>query len=294
MRLKSKITEFFGYLGRYISHLLFSLYLLFTLFPLVWIISLSFKPHKAIIQQPPPLLFNPTIANFKAILIDVFTEQTVHASSRINIPMTLLNSTVISGFAVTLSLIVGIPAAYAFAKLTFVGKEDIAFTILSIRFAPALMVIVPMLAIFRRMGLVDTYIGLIFAYQLITLPMVVWIMRSFFEDIPDSIIESAEIDGANIFQKFSSVLIPIVKPGIGASATLAFIFAWHQLTFPLILGGSSTRTVTLGMLGFIGYERVMWGNMAAAIVIATIPTLLVAAFLQKYIVRGITMGAVKS
>lgn len=293
--VKKNLKDILAILARFSSHSLFVLYLLFSLFPLYWIITLSLKPRDAIIQIPPPFLFSATIANFKNILIDVFAGgESIGTSSRVNIPITIMNSSIIVGASVAFSLIVGIPAGYAFAKKNFLGKENIAFTILSIRFAPALMVIVPLLAIFRNLGLVDTYIGMIFAYQLITLPMVVWIMRSFFEDIPDSIIESAEIDGSNIFQKFIYVLIPMAKPGIGASATLSFIFAWQQLTFPLILGGTNTEMVTLGMLGFIGYERVMWGNMAAAIVISVLPTLLIAAFFQQYIVSGMTLGAVKS
>ena len=274
-----------------ISHLLFILYLFITVFPLFWIFSMAFKTPSAITAIPPRIIFSPTFANFREAFVKIILEGADRG--QVNVPEAIFNSTIIVGAAVVISVILALPAAYAFAKMSFKGKENFAFTILSIRFAPFLVVIVPLLEIYRGLGWNDTYLGMILSYQLITLPMTVWILRSFFKDIPDAIIESAEIDGASLFDKFRFIFIPILKPGIAASIIISFIFGWHQLTLPLILGGSNTRTVTLAMQGFIGHERVLWGQMAAGILVASIPAILVAAFFSKYIVRGITLGAVK-
>lgn len=287
----SKLLQYIKHIGGLISHFIFIFYFLFTIFPLYWIFSLAFKGKKAIKTTPPPIIFKPTLENFRVILVDIFKEGA--ARGAVNIPEAIFNTTLIVGISVFISIIVGLPAAYALAKKTFAGKDDIAFTILSIRFAPLLAVIVPLLEIYRRFQLQDTYLGMILVYQLITLPMVVWILRSFFEDIPQAIIDSSEIDGANIWEKFRYILIPMVKPGIAASAILSFIFGWHQLSLPLVLGGSRTKTITLAMQGFIGHEEVLWGQMAAAVVVSSLPALLVAAVFSKYIVRGITLGAVK-
>jgi len=274
-----------------ISHFLFIIYFLTAVFPLFWIFTMAFKTPAAIRAVPPRILFSPTLENFREAFLQIIFEGA--GRGQVNIPVAIINSTIIVGAAVTISVLLALPAAYALAKKSFKGKENIAFTILSIRFAPFLVVIVPLLNVYRNFGWNDTFLGMILSYQLITLPMTVWILRSFFEDIPDAIIESAEIDGASLLDKFRYIFIPIIKPGIAASVIISFIFGWHQLTLPLVLGGSNTRTVTLAMQGFIGHERVLWGQMAAGILVASIPAVLVAAFFSKYIVRGITLGAVK-
>ncbi len=205
----------------------------------------------------------------------------------------MLNSIIVSGCAVTLSVILGVPAAWALARGAIPGRDHIAFTFLSFRFAPELMVILPLFMIYMKIGLYDTYIGLILAHQLICLPMVIWIMMSFFKDIPAEIEEAARVDGASVWLTLRAVILPIALPGIASATIIAFIFSWNNLIFGLILSGGATRPVTMGILQSMTFDQIKWGLMAASAVIAAVPGMLGAIFLQRYITRGLTMGAVK-
>ena len=134
------------------------------------------------------------------------------------------------------SLLVGVPAAYALARYNFKGKENLAFTFLSFRFAPELVVIIPLSVIYRQLGLYDTYFGIIWVYQLVTLPLLIWVLRSYFEDISPDIEQAAMVDGYPWWQIFFRILLPLVRPGLAAAALLAFVFAWNNFIFPLVLG----------------------------------------------------------
>jgi len=186
-----------------------------------------------------------------------------------------------------------VPAAYALARFRFRFKEDIAFTFLSFRFAPEIAIIIPIYVLYQKLQLYNSYIGLILVYQLITLPLIIWIMRGYFEDISVEIEQAARLDGYTWWGVFTKIALPLVKPGLAATAILAFIFAWNNFIFGLILGAKETFPTTVGTLGFISYESVLWGQMAAATVITILPPLLLAIFIQKYLVRGLTMGALR-
>jgi multiple sugar transport system permease protein len=212
---------------------------------------------------------------------------------RPDFPRYFLNTLIVASATVAVSLVLGTFAAYSLARFSFRFKEDIAFTFLSFRFAPELMVILPLYIVFQKMGLIDSFAGLTMAYQLITLPFLIWVLRGFFEEIPREIEQAARADGYTWWGVFRKISLPLVKPGIAAVVILSFIFAWNNFIFAMILGGERTQTVTLGILGFIGYERVLWGHMAAATMICVIPELILAFLVQQYIVRGLTFGAVK-
>lgn len=263
------------------------LFLCFFVLPILWILMMSLKEFRDIIAYPPKFLFKPTLDNYREILIG-------------NVPgkgtdylRFMLNSVIISGSAVILAVLLGVPAAYALARGGIRGRDHIAFTFLSFRFAPELMVILPMLMIYTRIGLYDTYIGLILAHQLICLPMVIWIMMSFFQDIPAEIEEAARVDGASVWLTLRAVILPIALPGIASATIIAFIFSWNNLIFGLILSGGSTRPVTMGILQAMAFDQIKWGQMAASAMIAAVPGMIGAIFLQRYITRGLTMGAVK-
>lgn len=200
---------------------------------------------------------------------------------------------IISVGSIIVSLLVGIPASYAIARWNFKGKEDIAFTFLTFRFAPPLMVIIPIYVIFRKLGLLNTYIGMIWVYQLITLPMIIWILRGYFEDISNELEEACLVDGYHQWQAFFKIILPLVKPGIAASSLLAFIYAWNNFIFAMILGGSDVQPITVASLQFMTAEAIRYGDMAAACVIAAIPALILAIYSQKHLIRGLSLGAVK-
>ena len=204
-----------------------------------------------------------------------------------------MNSVIASSGAVLVSLVVGVPAAYALARYNFKGKENLAFTILSFRFAPELVVIIPLSIIYRRLGLYDTYFGIIWVLQLVTLPLLIWVLRSYFEDISPDIEQAAMIDGYPWWRVFWSILLPLVRPGLAAAALLAYVFAWNSFLFPLVLGASKTQTVTVSSLGYISSAQAFFNRMAAASIIASIPQVILALSIQRYLIRGLSFGAVK-
>lgn len=267
------------------------LYFICALFPVLWVFSLAFRTRPEILSWPPTFVFKPTMENFRS-LFSGLTGGTV-GSSTVYFLRNFANSLIISFGSVIISIIVGVPATYAIARFTFRGKEDLAFTILSFRFAPELIVIIPVYIFFQRLGLLDTYTGLIWVYQLITLPMIVWILRGYIEDVSPELEEACRLDGYGRFRTFWRIVLPLIRPGIAASGLLAFIYAWNNFVFAVLLGGSRTAPVTVGAMQFISADALRYGDMAAAIVLAAVPALALALYAQKHLIRGLSLGAVK-
>ena len=265
--------------------------LLWTVFPFVWILLTSLKNPGDLISVPPKFVFTPTTDNYAALVIGEHRGQ--YASTRPDFPLFFLNSIIISVGAVALSLAAGIPAAYALARFTFPLKNALAFVFMSFRFVPFLAFVIPLYLLYQRVGLYNTHAGLIFAYQLITLPFTVWMLRSFFQEIPLEIQEAAKIDGCSWLGVLTRVILPLSMPGISVTVILGFIFCWNAFNYPLMLAGRQTFPVTVGAIQFISYEQVLWGQMAAATIVAAVPQLVLSLMVQKYIVRGLTMGAVR-
>jgi multiple sugar transport system permease protein len=265
--------------------------LIWTVFPFFWILLTSLKSPGDIISVPPKFVFTPTTDNYAALVIGEQRGQ--YASTRPDFPRFFLNSIIISVGAVALSVAAGIPAAYALARFTFPLKNALAFVFMSFRFVPFLAFVIPLYLLYQRVGLYNTHAGLIFAYQLITLPFTVWMLRSFFQEIPLEIQEAAKIDGCSWLGVLTRVILPLSMPGISVTVILGFIFCWNAFNYPLMLAGRQTFPVTVGAIQFISYEQVLWGQMAAATIVAALPQLVLSLMVQKYIVRGLTMGAVR-
>ncbi|MGY1635927.1 carbohydrate ABC transporter permease [Geodermatophilus sp. SYSU D00742] len=264
------------------------LWFVFSLFPIVWMVLLSLKTPAE--QTTTYFAFSPTLENFATVLSDEGTRLT-----SVNYPGAILSSVVNCGGAVLVSLLIGIPAAYAAGRYRFRGSNDLMFTILSFRFAPELMVIVPLFVIYNQIGLFDTRVGMIWVLQLVTMPLVVWILRSYFEDLPEDLEQAALLDGYTRRRAFVMVALPLVRPGIAAAALLAFIFAWNNYVFPLILAGSENATVTVAISRFLGGGGQAFYNLtAAAALIGALPPLILALTIQRYLVRGLSFGAVKA
>jgi len=262
-----------------------------TLFPFFWILLTSLKQPHDVIAAPPKLVFTPTSENFRAIFIG--QQHGLYASARPDFPRFFLNSILISSGAVLLSFVAGVPASYALARYHFRFKEPLAFLFLSFRFAPFITFLIPLYILFQKTGLYNTYSGLILAYQLITLPFTVWMLRSFFMEIPTEVEEAAKIDGCSWWGILSRVILPLSLPGMAVTVILGFMFSWNAFNYPLMLAGRQTFPVTVGAIQFISYEQVLWGQMAAASLVAVAPQLILSLFVQKYIVRGLTMGAIR-
>jgi multiple sugar transport system permease protein len=260
----------------------------FSLFPLVWMVLLALKTNAE--QISTYFAFTPTLGNFATVLSSEGERLT-----SVNFTDALLTSVINCVGAVIVSLVIGIPAAYAAGRWQYRGSNDVMFTILSFRFAPELMVIVPLFVIYNQIGLFDTNVGMIWVLQLVTMPLIVWILRSYFQDMPAELEQAALLDGYTRRRAFMMVALPLVRPGIAAAALLAFIFAWNNYVFPLILTGSQHTPVTVAVTRFLGGGGQAYYNLtAAAALIAALPPLLVALSIQRYLVRGLSFGAVKS
>ncbi|AYY12016.1 carbohydrate ABC transporter permease [Actinobacteria bacterium YIM 96077] len=260
----------------------------FALFPILWMVLLALKTSAE--QTSTYFAFSPTLENFGTVLSARGTELT-----SVDFTSTLITSVVSCVGAVLVSLIIGVPAAYAAGRWKYRGSNDVMFTILSFRFAPELMVVVPLFVIYHQIGLFDTRVGLIWVLQLVTMPLVVWILRSYFQDLPEDLEQAALLDGYTRRRTFLTVALPLVRPGIAAAALLAFIFAWNNYVFALILTGNEANTVTVAITKFLGGGGQAYYNLtAAAAVIAALPPLILALTIQRYLVRGLSFGAVKA
>ncbi|HEX3040222.1 MAG TPA: carbohydrate ABC transporter permease [Caproiciproducens sp.] len=254
-------------------------YAVFALFPLIWMVICSFKSDVEMYNTV--FKFTPTLENYKNVLFgtDYFRA--------------FFQNLLVSGIAVVITILAGVPIAYALARYNFRKKEDVAFQILSFKFAPEILVCLPVFLIFQKIGLYDTYFGLIWVYQLVTMPLVIWVVRGYFEDISVEIEQAAELDGYKWYEIFMKTLVPLIKPGLVAAGLLAFIFAWNDFTFPLILSGFNVQTITITSMRYIASDTVHYGQVAVASTIAVLPEVIVCLFIQKHLVRGLSFGAVK-
>ena len=265
--------------------------LVFFLFPIFWIILMSFQTNEDILRIPPSVFFSPTLSNYQALITGKLTSTA--GTLDIAFLRNLGNSILLSSLSVLVALLLGVPAAYAFARFKFPGSEDIAFTLLSFRFAPPLLVLLPLSLYFQSMGLTDTYLGLIWVYQLIALPLILWIVRGYFEDISPDIENAYRIAGHSWWRTFTRIAIPLAMPGIAAAGLLSFIFCWNNFVFALILASAAKQPVTVGALAFVTASGIQYGQIAAAIVLSVGPTLALALYAQRYLVEGLSLGAVK-
>jgi len=255
--------------------------LILFIFPLLWILGLSFKTRVQTFASPPLFIWTPTLENYVKVL---GTGDFQHA---------FVNSLLISAEAVLLSICVGMPAAYAFARFRFAGRNLLFFTLLVMRMLPPIAVLVPMYVLFSKLGLTETRISVVLAYTTFSLPLVVWIMRGFFEELPRELEESAWVDGASRFAAFRLVVLPLVRPGLVAATILCLLLAWNDFIFAAVLTNDATRTLPVLMASYSGDVGVDWGAMTASGVLVVLPVILFSFMAQRHLVAGLSSGAVK-
>lgn len=261
-------------------HALLLVWSFVVLFPLYWIISMSLKPPSEAIALPPDWIFLPTVYNYIQLLqegsfVDAF-----------------LNSVFMISASVVLVLVIGVPAAYVLSRYDIPRQRDVLVWILSSRMLPPVAVIIPFFVIFRALNLYDTRIGMIFMYVTINISVVVWVMKAFFDGIPETLEEAARVDGATRFQAFRKVILPAAKPGIFSVAIISFIFAWIELLFSLVLTNSRAVTVTMEVYQFIGVRQIEWGMLAAATTATIVPVVVFVIAVNKYLAAGLSFGVV--
>lgn len=267
----------------------------FLLFPVYWIFTMALKTNPDILTYPPKFFFQPTIKGFQYILglAKVVGATGVSAGVESWFLVGIKNSIIVVVSTILISLAVGLPAAYVLARYKFKGKEDIAFTILSFRFAPPLLVIIPLYLLFSKIGLYNSYISLIWVYQLISLPMIVWIVRGYMEEIPMEIEQAGMVDGYSRIWIFFRLILPLAKGGIAAATLLAFIYCWNNFIFGMILAAVYVQPVTVQAMRYLTPDAIMFREVAAICIGAALPLLILSIFLQRYLISGLSMGAIK-
>ena len=252
------------------------------LLPVSWVGITSFKPQKLIANWPPAFIFKPVIDNFVRLHVEwqFFNK--------------LFNSLVVASGVTIICIVIGAFATYALSRLEIKGKNFILLWILSHRFLPIAAILLPIFLLFgRTLNLVDTYAGVILPMCLPNLAFSIWIMQSFFSEIPAEIEEAGRIDGCSNWQILWRIILPLAKPAIAVTALFVFLFSWNEFFIPLVLTRINVPTVTVAFSAFRQYDRMDWGGMSAGALVCLGPLLLMVVLLHRHIVRGLTMGAVK-
>ncbi len=256
---------------------------LMYLFPLMWTLMTSLKTRVDALSYPPKFFFIPTIVNY----LEVW-----HESDFLKY---CLNSMIIALSATFIGLILGTPAAYVLSRKRYKprGTKSLLMAVLSTRVVPQITFMIPFFIFFRKLRLIDTHIAVVIMHLTIILGFGIWMMRSYFLDIPFELEESALIDGCGYFGSFIRIIIPLAAPGLATTAIFSFNYSWNEFLYALILTGLRTKTVPLGVYNWVGYEEINWGGLTATAILALVPILVFYGFVQKGLVRGLTMGAVK-
>lgn len=266
-------------------------------FPIYFWTSVAFRSSKEIFNWPPKIFsFEPNLRNFEEVFgisLGLGPQVVNPGGGNFYMAPRLLDSIIIATFSTILAIAVATIAAYCLSRMQFRGRHHFVNWVLSTRMMPPVAVAIPMFFIFKEFTLLDTYTGVILIHGLMNLPLAVLLMKSFFDDIPAEIDESALIDGASRWTIFRRIVLPMAKGGIAASAVLCFIFSWTEFMFVLTLTQTSLKTVPVVSSTFVTSIGTAWGNMAALGAAAIIPAFIVVLLVQRHLVRGLTMGSLK-
>ena len=253
----------------------------FTLLPITWLFMLSIKSKGETFTKPPKWIFDPTINNYISLWDnDLFKD-------------TFFNSIFITLISIILSVTIALFAAYALKRYQIKFKTAFMQWLLLAYMLPEFLFVLPMFTIYQTIGIYDTYLGMAIIYQVHVLPFSIWMLRSFLEEIPKEIDDAAIIDGCNPLQAIYRIYLPLIIPGIVATAILNGIWVWNELAIALGLTFFDAQPITVGVASFRGYASIDWGGMTGSAIISMIPMVLFAAFAQKHIVKGLTLGSVK-
>lgn len=255
---------------------------LVVVFPIAWLVIASFKTMYQIFMIPPPLIFEPTLDNYRRLF---FGGQLMNAFT---------NSLIISAITVSVSLVLAIPAAYSLSRLNNAVGRNLGFWILSVRMAPAFAVIVPYFIIMYYLKLIDTIWAVAITYLVFTIPFTTWLLKITFEELPKELEESALIDGATKTTALFRIILPNAVPMIASASILTFVLAWNEFLMAFILTSRDARTVPVLITALSGTHKLDWPIMAAITTVSMIPAFIFITFVQRYLIKGLTMGAVKT
>jgi sorbitol/mannitol transport system permease protein len=253
---------------------------LFLFFPILWTVLTGFKSEVDAAAIPPVLLFDATFDNYR----NVFNA---------NYMSFFTNTVLLAVGSTLLAMLLGLPAAYSLAFHPSKQSPKVLSWILSTKMLPAVGALIPLIVIYKNVGLFDSRIGMILLYAALNLPLVIWMMRSFFADLPREILEAATVDGARFMKIMTKIVIPLSAPGLAATALLSLIFSWNEFLLAVNLTSANSGTLPVFISGFMTSEGLFWAKMSAASTLAIAPVILAGWLAQRSLVRGLTFGAVK-
>ncbi len=265
---------------RFWLHVLVIVLVLLVMFPFVWLLVMSFKTVDDIFAWPPKWFFVPTIENYTGLWQGDF-------------PKSFANSLITSVGSTVIAIILGVPGAYALSRMSMGKSNQLSILILASRMAPPIAFTIPYFLAYRYIGLLDSKIGLILIYLTFNLSLVIWLMRSFFDATPRALEEAAWIDGASLWQGFIKIILPLSGPGLAATAILCFLYSWNDFFFALILTRTEAMTAPVAIVNFMDYEGWAWGKIAAGGAMVMLPVLVFSMLVRRFLIQGMTAGAIK-
>jgi multiple sugar transport system permease protein len=268
---------------------LLALFAVVMLFPVVWMLETSLKEGRDVYAVPAKLLgFDVTLDHYR----DVFVQRGGSGAS--DLAINFKNSVLVAGLSTLLATGLGVPAGWAYSRFAVKAKKDQLFFILSTRFMPPVVVVIPIFLMYRDLSLIDTKLGLILIYGAFNLPFTIWMMKGFVDEVPAEYEDAAMLDGYSRLEAFWRFTLPLLVPGIAATAVFALIFSWNEFVFAIFLTSSeSARTAPPAIAGLIGGTTIDWGLVAASAMVFAVPVLLFAFLVRKHLVAGVTLGAVR-
>jgi len=249
-------------------------------FPVLWMMLEALKTEPQAASIPPTIAFVPTLAEFQEVLSRDF-------------PPFFINSAIATVGSTLLVIALGLPAAYALSIRPVAQARDVLFFFISTRFLPFAASLVPLYLLARDLQLLDNVFALIIIYTTINLPLGVWLLRSFLLELPNELFEAARVDGAGFWRELTSIVLPLITPGLAATCLICLIFAWNEFFYAVNFTSSVAATTPIFLVGFISGRGLFYAKLAAAATLASLPVLLAGWFAQKQLIRGLTMGAVK-
>jgi ABC-type glycerol-3-phosphate transport system permease component len=259
-----------------------SVLLLVWIVPILLAVITSLKDEKEVLAYPPSIVFDATLKNFAAVL-----------SGPGSIVPNLVSSLIVAVTTTFLSIVIAVPAAYSLARLRLPGKRPVGFYVLATQLVPPIGLIIPYFLILNRIGWMDSYKGMVLIYLTFSLPFAIWLLVSYFEDIPREMEEAAMLDRASRWQAFWHVILPQAHGAIAVTVIFVFLNSWNEFLFAVVLGGANVKLVTVAMYNYINTEQTQWAQLSAAALIAMLPVIVLGLLAQKHIVKGLTAGAVK-
>ena len=249
-------------------------------YPVLWMFLTGFKTEAQASTDPPTFFFSPTLDQYQAIFDRDFAPY-------------FINSVTASVISTLLVVILATPAAYALSIMPIPHWRDSLFFFMSTRMLPPVASILPLYIIFNNLGVLDNINALFIIYTVMNLPIAVWMIRSFLLEVPKEVLEAARLDGANLSLELRKVIVPMIAPGLAATALICFIFAWNEFFFAVTLTSTQAATVPVFLVGFITSEGLFWARLSAACTLAVLPVIIAGWVAQKWLVRGLSLGAVK-